>query len=158
MASPGEEEAPVVELPRLVSGSVVSVDEREGNGRSRFIFELNLSWSDGSESIIFRGYQDFYDFHCQLLDLFPEESGSIKGSERIIPFLPGKQVFRRSTKNLALERLPKLHQYLQEILFLPSHLLSSTVSLAFFRDNWEEEKSKYFPPPKIEEKSKSKSS
>lgn len=157
MASVGEVE-PVVELPRLVSGSVVSVDERETNGRSRFIFELNLGWSDGSDSIIFRGYQDFFDFHCQLLDSFPDESGNIKGSERIIPFLPGKQVFRRSTKNLALQRLPKLHQYLQEILSLPLRMLSSIVLLAFLRDNWEEEKLKYFPPPETEEKTKSKSS
>lgn len=150
MASPVEEGEPIAELPRLVSGSVVSVAEKDGTGRPRFTFEMNLGWSDGTESIIFRGYQEFFDFHCQLLDSFPEDAGNIKGSERVIPFLPGKQVFRRSTRNLALQRLPKLHEYLQEILKLPDHILSSVVLLAFMRDDWEEEKMHYFPPPKNE--------
>lgn len=94
---------PIAEAPRLVLGSIISVAEE------KFAFEINLGWFDGtdtSDTIIFRDYQEFYNFHRQLLDSFPQDAGSIKGSKRIIPFLPGKQIFRRNTKILHCREYP----------------------------------------------------
>lgn len=38
--------------------------------------------------ILFRSYNDFYDFQVQLLDTFPHEAGR-DGSDRILPYMPG---------------------------------------------------------------------
>ena len=147
---------PIAEAPRLVLGSIISVAEKEDSTtKEKFAFEINLGWFDGtdtSDTIIFRDYQEFYNFHRQLLDSFPQDAGSIKGSKRIIPFLPRKQIFRRNTKNLALQRVPKLHEYLQEMLKLPDHILFSDVFLNFFRDNWEMDN--YTQPVQIASRSK----
>lgn len=133
----------VLSLPRLMSGSVVSVSEREKEMKCRYAFELNLQWSDGRTTTSFKGYQQFFAFQCELLDVFPQDSVTAKGQERIIPFLPGKQLFHRSTKSLALQRLPKLDKYLQEIIRLPERILTSNTVLTFLRENWMEEKSQY---------------
>ena len=120
-----------------VSAEVNSVVERADN-KSRFAFEVNTKWSDESTSTCYRGYQEFFQFQCELLDNFPEEGGTAKGHDRTIPYIPGKQMFRRSTKNLALERQPKLHQYMQELLTLPDKIVKSKIVLKFLNDDWEQ--------------------
>lgn len=133
----------VTNFPRVLSGSVVSVVERPEDTKVRFVFELNLDWADGTSTIIFRGYQEFFEFHCELLDSFPQDAGSIKGCNRTIPYLPGKQLFRRSTKSLALQRLPKLNDYLNDIIKLPERIVTSNTVLGFLINNWIQEKVKY---------------
>ena len=69
-----------------------SIKERwvgDRNRKKQYAFVLHLEWSDGSASIIWRSYNDFFDFQCGLLDSFPEEAGSVRGYKRIIPYLPG---------------------------------------------------------------------
>jgi len=69
-----------------------SIKERwvGANSRKRqYAFVLNLEWSDGSSSVVWRSYPDFFEFQCKLLDSFPEEAGSVRRFVRIIPFLPG---------------------------------------------------------------------
>lgn len=101
---------PIAEAPRLVLGSIISVAEREDSTtKEKFAFEINLGWFDGtdtSDTIIFRDYQEFYNFHRQLLDSFPQDAGSIKGSKRIIPFLPGKQIFVATQRILHCREYP----------------------------------------------------
>ncbi|KAF8450346.1 hypothetical protein L210DRAFT_843048 [Boletus edulis BED1] len=39
--------------------------------------------------VLFRPYNDFYDFQVNLLETFPQEAGREPGSTRILPFMPG---------------------------------------------------------------------
>ena len=76
----------------VVTAKLDSVKERWVGSKSRkkqYAFVLHLQWSDGSSSIIWRSYNDFFDFQCGLLDSFPEEAGTVRGFVRIIPYLPG---------------------------------------------------------------------
>lgn len=76
-----------------------SMKERWVGSKSRkkqYAFVLNLEWSDGSSSVVWRSYTDFFEFQCQLLDSFPEEAGSVRGCVRIIPYLPG--IFKMAVK------------------------------------------------------------
>jgi hypothetical protein len=119
---------------RPVSANVISVVEREG-AKCRYQFQINVSWSDGTCTTCYRGYQDFFDFQCKLLDTYPEDAGTVKGHARKLPYLPGKKIFRRSTKSLAMQRLPLLHQYLQDILLLPLKIISSRTVLVFLHED-----------------------
>ncbi len=76
----------------VISAKLDSIKERwigNGNKKQQYAFVLKLEWSDGSSSIIWRSYNDFFEFQCGLLDSFPEEAGSVRGFVRIIPYLPG---------------------------------------------------------------------
>ena len=69
-----------------------SIKERwvdKKNRKTQYTFVVNLEWSDGSSSVVWRSYSDFFEFQCRLLDTFPEEAGSARGFVRIIPYLPG---------------------------------------------------------------------
>jgi bud emergence protein 1 len=39
--------------------------------------------------VLFRAYNDFYDFQVDLLNAFPRESGREPGFERVLPYMPG---------------------------------------------------------------------
>ena len=76
----------------VTAAKLKSIKERwvgNTNRKKQYAFVLTLEWSDGSSSIIWRSYSDFFDFQCGLLDSFPEEAGSVGGFARIIPYLPG---------------------------------------------------------------------
>ena len=86
----------------VAAAKLDSIKERWVGSKSRkkqYAFVLNLEWSDGSSSIIWRSYNDFFDFQCGLLDSFPEEAGSVRAFVRIIPYLPG------SVTNICMERV-----------------------------------------------------
>lgn len=76
----------------VVTAKLDSIKERWVGTKTRkkqYAFVLHLQWSDGSSSIIWRSYKDFFDFQCGLLDSFPEEAGTVRGFVRSIPYLPG---------------------------------------------------------------------
>lgn len=76
----------------VVSAKLDSIKERWVGSKRRkkqYAFVFNLEWSNSSSSIIWRSYNDFFDFQCGLLDSFPEETGTVRGFVRIIPYLPG---------------------------------------------------------------------
>lgn len=76
----------------VVTAKLDSIKERWVGNKTRkkqYAFVLHLQWSDGSSSIIWRSYKDFFDFQCGLLDSFPEEAGTVRGFVRSIPYLPG---------------------------------------------------------------------
>ena len=108
----------------------------------RFVFQLNLIWSDHSQSTSYRSYSEFFDFQCDLLAQFPREAGSVKGHERIIPYLPGKKVFQRSDRRLAESRLAQIDCYMREFVQLPDHVVKCESACRFFRSNWPEDKAK----------------
>ena len=106
----------------------------------RFVFRVDITWSDGHKTTSFRSYSEFFDLQCELLSKFPIEAGDKKNAERTLPYLPGKQIFRRSTRQLADERLPKINNYITELLKLPEYIAQSEKVLRFFRSNWQEDR------------------
>lgn len=118
----------------IVSAGVVSLIERE-NEKSRYAFQIEVQWSDGSKTCCCRSYQQFFDFHCKLLDSFPKEAGTVENSIRTIPFLPGKKLFRPSTKGLAQQRLPQLDQYIKGVVPLPNTITNCMLVKKFLKDD-----------------------
>ena len=88
MASEGiAKDLSVVEVQ---SASVTEIREIQVKGKSKFVFIIEVKWSNGLPSQVWRTYNDFFEFQCRLLDLFPEEAGNSRDCTRIIPFLPGE--------------------------------------------------------------------
>ena len=103
------------------------------------MYKINIKWSDGTSTTSYRSYSEFFDFQCCLLVEFPLEGGS-KGSPRTIPYLPGKKLFKKTTNELALERMPQIHDYVTQLLSLPEHISRSERVLRFFKSNWSEDR------------------
>ncbi len=129
------------DLVYVVGATVVRVLERTHN-KKRYTFQIDLEWSDGNVSSSFRSYSELFDFQCELLDAFPEEAGRTKGVERSLPFLPGKKLFRTSSRSLADERLPLVQDYVQSLVAMPKHISRSDRMIQFFRSNWSEDRLK----------------
>ncbi|CAL8297426.1 unnamed protein product [Merluccius merluccius] len=80
----------------------------------------------------------------RILDKFPIEGGQKDPKKRIIPFLPGKVLFRRShIRDVAVRRLKHLDNYCKALLKLPPHISQSEEVLGFF-----ETKADDINPPK----------
>lgn len=123
---------------RIASASVVGVLERLTKSK-RYVFQVDLEWSDGRKSTSYRRYSDFFDFQCELLSAFRKEAGLQKDSERIIPYLPGKKVFGNN-RDLALKRQPQLNEYVQKLIALPEHISRCEIVMDFFRSDWQEDR------------------
>uniref|UniRef100_A0A8C4NU42 SH3 and PX domain-containing protein 2A n=1 Tax=Dicentrarchus labrax TaxID=13489 RepID=A0A8C4NU42_DICLA len=75
----------------------------------------------------------------RILDKFPIEGGQKDPKKRIIPFLPGKVLFRRShIRDVAVRRLKHLDNYCKALMKLPSHLSQSEEVLKFFETKLED--------------------
>ncbi|CAG8770828.1 237_t:CDS:1, partial [Acaulospora morrowiae] len=53
----------------------------------RYWFLVRVGLASGCFRILYRLYEDFYDFQISLLNKFPEEAGRT-GQQRILPFMP----------------------------------------------------------------------
>ena len=106
----------------------------------RFVFQIDLKWSDESVSTSYRSYSEFFDFQCDLLTEFPKEAGSQKGTVRTIPFLPGKKMFQKNSRKLAESRLSQIDDYVQTLILLPENVSQSEMTSRFFRSNWQEDR------------------
>ncbi|KFP19789.1 SH3 and PX domain-containing protein 2A, partial [Egretta garzetta] len=85
------------------------------------VYIINVTWSDLTSQIIYRRYSKFFDLQMQLLDKFPIEGGQKDPKQRIIPFLPGKILFRRShVRDVAVKRLKPIDEYCR--VRAPEHL------------------------------------
>lgn len=120
----------MAEVLSIASATVASVVERN-QSNSRYAFEMNINWSNGGKSTCVKSYNEFFEVHCKLLDAFPDDAGKTKTNPRIIPFLPGKKIFRRSTKQLAQERLPQLDMYMKALVALPGHISTCAILMEF---------------------------
>ncbi|TPX67259.1 hypothetical protein SpCBS45565_g03905 [Spizellomyces sp. 'palustris'] len=108
---------------------------------------------DDQHMTIRHTYDDFFDFHMQLIGHFPEEAGVrvglmqkdstgelesmpgawSEGPRRIIPELPGQMMF--VSEAAAKGRMAQLQDYIQCILALPSKISRSPVTMNFFRND-----------------------
>ncbi|KAI7810714.1 putative SH3 and PX domain-containing protein 2A [Triplophysa rosa] len=71
--------------------------------------------------------------YMQLLDKFPIEGGQKDPKKRIIPFLPGKILFRRShVRDVAMKRLRFIDDYCRALVRLPPQISQSEEVLHFF--------------------------
>ncbi|MGH0132953.1 UNVERIFIED_CONTAM: hypothetical protein FKN15_051171 [Acipenser sinensis] len=69
----------------------------------------------------------------QILDKFPIEGGQKDPKQRIIPFLPGKILFRRShVRDVAIKRLKPIEEYCRSLVRLPPLISQSEYVLRFF--------------------------
>ncbi|ORX52380.1 hypothetical protein DM01DRAFT_1336750 [Hesseltinella vesiculosa] len=91
-----------------------------------YIVESDQYWfivyarlNNGKHRILYRLYEDFYDFQVNLLHEFPSEAGKEDG-ERILPYMPGP--LTQVSEDVTLERQRDLDKYCQELLTLPSYI------------------------------------
>ncbi|RXM98538.1 SH3 and PX domain-containing protein 2B [Acipenser ruthenus] len=97
------------------------------------VYIIQVSWSDGSTENIYRRYSKFFDLQMELLDKFPVEGGQKDPKQRIIPFLPGKILFRRShIRDVAIKRLRPIDEYCGALIQLPVYISQCEEVRQFF--------------------------
>ena len=106
----------------------------------RYVFQINLKWSDDTFSTSYRSYSEFFDYQCDLLIEFPKEAGSQKGHGRTIPYLPGKKIFQKSNKKLALSRLSQIDDYVKALISISGTVMKCDRTCRFFKSNWSEDR------------------
>ena len=104
---------------------------RQANTKKDYIYVIQVI-RQSQTKIIFCTFEDFFDFHMQLLGHFPEESG-MKGHERIIPDLPSQIMF--VSESLAIARIKMLQEYLDAVLSLPFKISRSFVVFSFLKED-----------------------
>uniref|UniRef100_A0A8C7IJX3 SH3 and PX domains 2B n=1 Tax=Oncorhynchus kisutch TaxID=8019 RepID=A0A8C7IJX3_ONCKI len=139
----------------IVTICSVRVKGFKGNPFCSFyqVYIIKVSWSDGSTEVIFRRYSKFFDLQMELLDKFPVEGGQKDPKRRIIPFLPGKILFRRShIRDVAMKRLRPINEYCRALIQLPVYISQCEEVRVFFETRPED-----LNPPKEEPIGKKKS-
>ncbi|XP_005992560.1 SH3 and PX domain-containing protein 2B [Latimeria chalumnae] len=108
-----------------------------------YVYIIKVTWSNGSTEVIYRRYSKFFDLQMQLLDKFPVEGGQKDPKQRIIPFLPGKILFRRShIRDVAVKRLIPIDEYCKALIQLPLYISQCDEVLQFFETRTQD----LFPP------------
>ncbi|XP_029031743.1 SH3 and PX domain-containing protein 2A isoform X5 [Betta splendens] len=131
-----------MQLRAVLDVNVVDVQKRR-NPSKHYVYLVNVTYSDSTSHAIYRRYSKFFDLQMRILDKFPIEGGQKDPKKRIIPFLPGKVLFRRShIRDVAVRRLKHLDNYCKALMKLPSHISQSEEVLKFF-----ETKSEDLNPP-----------
>ncbi|XP_061904699.1 SH3 and PX domain-containing protein 2B isoform X3 [Entelurus aequoreus] len=141
-------------MPRRTVLEVTVQDvQKRRNPSKHYVYIIKVSWSDGSTEIIYRRYSKFFDLQMELLDKFPVEGGQKDPKRRIIPFLPGKILFRRShIRDVAMKRLNPINEYCRALIQLPVYISQCEEVKVFFETRPED-----LNPPKEEPTGKKKS-
>ncbi|KAL0086271.1 hypothetical protein J3Q64DRAFT_1809297 [Phycomyces blakesleeanus] len=91
-----------------------------------FILEGDQYWfvvytrlSNNTHRILYRLYEDFYDFQINLLNDYPVEAGKAK-RERILPYMPGPLAV--IDQEITAERQRDLNTYCKDLLGLPRYI------------------------------------
>ncbi|XP_026210831.1 SH3 and PX domain-containing protein 2A isoform X2 [Anabas testudineus] len=127
-----------MQLRTVLDVNVVDVQKRR-NPSKHYVYLINVTYSDSTSHVIYRRYSKFFDLQMRILDKFPIEGGQKDPKKRIIPFLPGKVLFRRShIRDVAVKRLKHLDNYCKALMKLPSHISQSEEVLKFFETNSED--------------------
>ena len=118
----------------VTSASVESFHQEEGS----FWFHLRAFFSTGASLVLYRLYQDFYEFQIGLMDEFPVEAGRVppggEGStrplERILPMMPGPTDFEDEV--VCAQRVHDLSIYLGDLCALPDRIRGTGLMYEFF--------------------------
>uniref|UniRef100_A0A8D3CGU2 SH3 and PX domain-containing protein 2A n=1 Tax=Scophthalmus maximus TaxID=52904 RepID=A0A8D3CGU2_SCOMX len=117
---------------------VVDVEKRRSPSK-HYVYLINVTYSDNTSHIVYRRYSKFFDLQMQILDKFPIEGGQKDPKKRIIPFLPGKILFRRShVRDVAMKRLRFIDDYCRALVRLPPQISQSEEVLRFFETKAED--------------------
>ncbi|XP_004587480.2 SH3 and PX domain-containing protein 2B [Ochotona princeps] len=136
----------------IVEVKVLDVQKRRVPNK-HYVYIIRVTWSSGSTEAIYRRYSKFFDLQMQMLDKFPMEGGQKDPKQRIIPFLPGKILFRRShIRDVAVKRLVPIDEYCKALIQLPPYISQCEEVLQFFETRPED-----LNPPKEEHIGKKKS-
>ncbi|KAI9137511.1 hypothetical protein BKA69DRAFT_1090037 [Paraphysoderma sedebokerense] len=117
----------------VTAASVTNYIKRNDKKKYRFVLQVTRQ---SGVNVIYRTYEDFYDFHITLLDAFPDASG--RTGERVIPFLPGPRFF--VTETVTKIRANEIQSYLRDLFTLPDYLLKTRVVAEFFLPTAEDDK------------------
>nr|XP_018668254.1 neutrophil cytosolic factor 1 isoform X1 [Ciona intestinalis] len=116
----------------LKSVRVIDIEKRRLPSK-HYVYLIEIKWSDGSLCTVGRRFSAFFMMHMTLLEKFPLEGGQKDPSRRILPFLPGKILFKRShTRDVTLKRLGSISEYCESLLLLPEHISQCDTILRFF--------------------------
>uniref|UniRef100_A0A8C8A0I0 SH3 and PX domains 2B n=1 Tax=Oryzias sinensis TaxID=183150 RepID=A0A8C8A0I0_9TELE len=117
-------------MPRRTVQEVTVQDvQKRRTPNKHYVYIIKVSWSDGSTETIYRRYSKFFDLQMELLDKFPVEGGQKDPKRRIIPFLPGKILFRRShIRDVAMKRLRPINEYCRALIQLPVYISQYSTS------------------------------
>ncbi|XP_022532342.2 SH3 and PX domain-containing protein 2B isoform X1 [Astyanax mexicanus] len=121
-------------MPRRTVQDVTVQDvQKRRNPSKHYVYIIKVCWTDGSTEVIFRRYSKFFDLQMELLDKFPVEGGQKDPKRRIIPFLPGKILFRRShIRDVAMKRLRPINEYCRALIQLPVYISQCEEVRVFF--------------------------
>uniref|UniRef100_A0A452STL1 SH3 and PX domains 2B n=1 Tax=Ursus americanus TaxID=9643 RepID=A0A452STL1_URSAM len=112
----------------IVEVKVLDVQKRRVPNK-HYVYIIRVTWSSGNTEAIYRRYSKFFDLQMQMLDKFPMEGGQKDPKQRIIPFLPGKILFRRShIRDVAVKRLIPIDEYCKALIQLPPYISQCFIS------------------------------
>uniref|UniRef100_A0A674HBC8 SH3 and PX domain-containing protein 2B n=1 Tax=Taeniopygia guttata TaxID=59729 RepID=A0A674HBC8_TAEGU len=119
-------------MPRRSIAEVKVLDvQKRRIPNKHYVYIIKVTWSNGATEVIYRRYSKFFDL--QMLDKFPMEGGQKDPKQRIIPFLPGKILFRRShIRDVAVKRLIPIDEYCKALIQLPPYISQCEEVLQFF--------------------------
>ncbi|GAA6028223.1 hypothetical protein JCM8097_006925 [Rhodosporidiobolus ruineniae] len=113
----------------VTSASVESFHQEEGS----YWFHLRAFFSTGASLVLYRLYQDFYDFQIALMDESPVEAGRLPGddgrTERILPMMPGPTEYEDEV--VCAQRVHDLSIYLADLCSLPERIRGSGLMYEF---------------------------
>lgn len=114
----------------VTAASVESFHHEEGS----YWFHLRAFFSTGASLVLYRLYQDFYDFQIALMDEFPVEAGRIppgpgQEPERILPMMPGPTDYEDDI--VCAQRVHDLSLYLGDLCALPERIRGSGLMYEF---------------------------
>lgn len=95
----------------------------------KFHFIVSCALANGSNWVLSRIYEDFYELQINLINSFPEEAGKT-GEKRTLPYMPGPVQF--VTDKISEGRRETLDQYLKQLLEMGPHITQSTLMRNFF--------------------------
>ncbi|XP_028455480.1 NADPH oxidase organizer 1a [Perca flavescens] len=98
-------------------------------------YVTSVLWSDQTDIVVYRTFQDFKKFHKQMKKLFPPASKRNK-FDRTIPRFRDKMVIRGGQRNdptKSLERLKFLQKYCDELLSCDPRVSQSAEFIQFFQ-------------------------
>ncbi|KAJ8344988.1 hypothetical protein SKAU_G00291810 [Synaphobranchus kaupii] len=96
------------------------------------MFMTSVLWSDGSDIVVYRSFQDFKKLHKQLKKRFPTEK-SFGKSDRLIPKFRGGTVQKtKKGPNKSMVRLKFLEKYYDQLLKCDPQITQSSEVTQFF--------------------------
>ncbi|KAI9270422.1 hypothetical protein BDA99DRAFT_501732 [Phascolomyces articulosus] len=105
----------------MVEAAVIDSYILEGD---QYWFIVYARLNNGRHRVLYRLYEDFYDFQISLLSDFPLEAGK-SDRERILPYMPGP--LTDVDEEITSERQRDLDKYCRELLTLPRYLSESSL-------------------------------